>query len=112
MAASVNTLTCKEINQQILPFINGELTDKEIGLFMEHVKNCPSCYEELEVNYTIYKGLEQLDEMEGEFNIDRLMENLLNRSEKRIILHKAFNASFVAIQLAALAVLAVMLISM
>ncbi len=54
-------MTCKEVEQMIMPYINDELTDKQLGPFLEHINACKSCYEELEIYYTIYAGLSQLD---------------------------------------------------
>ena len=59
-------MTCKEVEQMIMPYINDELTDKQLGPFLEHINACKNCYEELEIYYTIYAGLSQLDgENEG-----------------------------------------------
>lgn len=69
-------MTCKEVEQMIMPYINDELTDKQLGPFLEHINACKSCYEELEIYYTIYAGLSQLD---GE-NEGRDMHNLLQEA--------------------------------
>ena len=30
-------MTCKEVEQMIMPYINDELTDKQLGPFLEHI---------------------------------------------------------------------------
>ena len=42
-------MTCKEAEQMVMPYINDELTDRELEAFLDHVYSCRSCYEELEI---------------------------------------------------------------
>ena len=44
-------MTCKEAEQMVMPYINDELTDKELEAFLDHVYSCKACYEELEIYY-------------------------------------------------------------
>ena len=55
-------MTCKEAESMIMPYINDELTDKELETFLDHIYGCSACHEELEIYYTLYAGLAQLDE--------------------------------------------------
>ncbi len=48
----------------VVPYINGELCDSDLRKFVEHIKGCADCREELETYYIVYKGLMQLDERE------------------------------------------------
>lgn len=57
-------LICKEAEKMVIPYIEGQLRDKELRRFVRHVKECPDCREELETYYIVYKGLKQLDEKE------------------------------------------------
>ena len=57
-------LTCKEAAKMVVPYINGQLCDKDLRRFVSHIKECPDCREELETYYIVYKGLMQLDERE------------------------------------------------
>lgn len=57
-------LTCKEAAKMVMPYIEEQLGDRELHRFIEHVKECPDCREELETYYIVYKGLMQLDEKE------------------------------------------------
>lgn len=57
-------LTCKEATRMVMPYIEGQLCDKELRKFVNHIKNCQDCREELETYYIVYKGLMQLDERE------------------------------------------------
>ena len=55
-------LTCKEAAKMVLPYIEGQMCNKDLRMFVSHIKECPDCREELETYYIVYKGLMQLDE--------------------------------------------------
>lgn len=48
----------------VIPYIEGQMCDKDLRRFVSHIKECPDCREELETYYIVYKGLMQLDENE------------------------------------------------
>ena len=54
-------LICKEAEKMVIPYIEGQLCDKDLRRFVSHIKECPDCREELETYYIVYKGLMQLD---------------------------------------------------
>lgn len=70
-------MECREYEKQIDGFLKNELTDKEMLNFMEHVKSCPRCYEELEVYYSVYDGLNMLD-------YEAVLEESLEHTAKRL----------------------------
>ncbi len=103
-------MTCKEAEQMVMPYINDELTDKELGPFLNHIYSCKSCYEELEIYYTLYAGLSQLDgENEGQ-DMRNLLQEALHVSEQRIRGRRFFNIYYVASQVLAMAALAALLV--
>lgn len=105
-------MTCKEAEQQVLPYINDELTDKELGSFLDHIHHCSACYEELEIYYTLYMGLAQLDgedESAGQ-DMHHLLKEALHASGLRVQGHRLFNIFYVLTQVLAMAVLAVLLV--
>lgn len=57
-------LTCKEAEKLVIPYINGQLGDRQLAGFVEHIGKCEDCREELETYYIMYKGLMQLEEKE------------------------------------------------
>jgi hypothetical protein len=72
-----------------MPFINGELDINQLEEFVNHLKSCPDCMEELEVYYVLVSGMKQLDEdkvLSNNFHHDLM--NLLKRSEDRIFHNK------------------------
>ena len=103
-------MTCKEVEQMIMPYINDELTDKQLGPFLEHINACKSCYEELEIYYTIYAGLSQLDgENEGQ-DMHNLLQEALHASEQRVRGRLLFNVYFVVTQTLAMEALVAIIV--
>ena len=62
-------LTCKEAEKMVMPYIDEELGEKELDAFLEHIKDCSLCREELEIYYTVAVGLRQLDSGAGVYDI-------------------------------------------
>ena len=103
-------MTCKEAEQTVMPYINDGLTDKELSAFLDHIYECTSCYEELEIYYTLYAGLSQLDGENEEQDMHNLLQEALHMSEMRVRRRRAFNAYYVLSQVLAMLALAVIMI--
>ena len=102
-------MTCKEAAQYIMPYINDEMTDKEVQSFLYHVEHCEACYEELEVYYTLYAGLAQLDSDSDDFDMRNLLEEAIEVSKGRVRAHKRFNSLYVLSQFVAIVSLIVLI---
>ena len=50
-------MNCKQVQRQLVSYINGELEEKEEEEFVKHIRHCPECYEELEVYSTVFAGI-------------------------------------------------------
>lgn len=79
-------MTCAKVQSLITPFINDELNLDELDEFIEHVRSCPECREELEVYYALLTAMKQLDE-DRNLSEDYSMElsAKLDREQERII---------------------------
>ena len=104
------SMTCKEAEQMVMPYINKELTDKELSAFLSHIRICRDCYEELETYYTIYTGLAQLEDGGKDQNIHRLLEESLRVSELQIRGRKFFQVYYVLSQVLAMAALTAIMV--
>ena len=105
-------MTCKEAEQMVMPYINDELTDKELEAFLDHVYSCKSCYEELEIFFTVYVALQKLGtEGSTTYNMRDLLWEDLKAAEKRIIHRKLIHYFSYAVMLAAECLLLLMLIA-
>ncbi|MDO4962211.1 MAG: zf-HC2 domain-containing protein [Eubacteriales bacterium] len=62
-------MDCITFNNDINAFIDGELEDEELNDFLNHLRSCKSCSEELEVNYIVHEGMNRLDSKNADFNL-------------------------------------------
>ena len=56
-------MNCQNAQSMVLNFINNKLDKEETKAFIEHVRDCKDCWEELEIYYVMLVGLKQLDEV-------------------------------------------------
>lgn len=70
-------MTCKETEKLVMPYINYRLGEKELESFLNHIRTCDSCKEELEIYYTVAVGLKQLDNGTGAYDITGALEESL-----------------------------------
>ena len=80
-------MDCKEAKNRVNGYIEGTLTNKECTEFIEHVRSCPDCYDELETYFIIGYALDYLDSKDGierSFDMHKLIEEYLRRCERRI----------------------------
>lgn len=62
-------MTCIEAEKMVIPYIEDKLSLSELEEFMEHIKTCENCREELEIYYMVDVGLKKLDEDGGTYDI-------------------------------------------
>ena len=74
--------TCAEIQKNISAFIENELDSSETLAFVDHVRNCESCMEELSVEYLVLVGVKRLDSASA-FNLNQELEELIEYNEQR-----------------------------
>ena len=62
-------MTCMEAEKMVILYINDQLSVTELEDFIEHIKTCENCREELEIHYMVDVGLKKLDEADGTYDI-------------------------------------------
>lgn len=63
-------------------FLSNTLNTKELEGFINHVKECPDCYEELEIMLILSIGLQELNEDSRiSYNFGNLLENKIKEAE-------------------------------
>ena len=77
-------MDCRQEWHEIQPFIRGQLNGEQTKEFLEHLDQCPSCREELEIYYTIEVGLEQLDSTDHNFNIVVELNRYISEARRSI----------------------------
>ncbi len=77
-------MNCQDTERLIFCYIRDELYGDELAAFLEHMDSCPSCREELEINYMVDLGLRELEEDTGLYNIVGRLEKRLAESRQQI----------------------------
>lgn len=85
-------LTCKACEKNIPAYLNKELSDEETIQMIDHITKCPSCKDELNVQYMVSVGLNNLDEI-IDLNVDAELESR-KRETLRSIHLKDFTERF------------------
>ena len=55
-------MNCQSAESMVSRYIEHNLSVDELEEFLEHVENCPSCYDELETYFIVHAAMQQLDE--------------------------------------------------
>lgn len=78
-------MDCKTAQRMVTPYIKRELEDRELEEFIDHIKECKECHEELEIYFTIHFALQKLDEEKDvSYNIQKMLQDDLRASERRV----------------------------
>lgn len=80
-------MECKEAEKLIRKFIDDELDYKETVQFLEHIKECENCKEELTIQFLVSEGMANLEEGVA-FDLQHELDNRMNAMEKRIARHE------------------------
>ena len=74
-------MDCVRAQQLIRPYLEGYLSDRELEEFLDHVQGCPDCFGELEIYFSIYRTLSNVDE-KGDYNYARKLRTRLQHSRE------------------------------
>ena len=77
-------MDCIEFNGKINAYLKDELTDEELNEFLLHLRSCPKCNEELEINYIVNEGVERLDRNKEDYNLSAAYEKAKEDSRRYI----------------------------
>ncbi|MCQ2524277.1 MAG: zf-HC2 domain-containing protein [Lachnospiraceae bacterium] len=78
-----NELTCKDYEKMINDYMGDLLNEDEVLDFLSHIENCPSCKEELTIQFMVSQGLNKLEE-NGTFDLNKELSEKINSSLKAI----------------------------
>lgn len=82
-------MKCFEVHSLIPEYIKDKIPDKMLEEFILHVRNCSSCYHELETYYMIHKGIKVLDEdSNASYDLQKMLVDDLKKKEDRIKANK------------------------
>ncbi len=108
-------MNCQTAESMVNRYIEHDLSVDELEDFLEHVENCPSCYDELETYFIVHAAMQQLDEKQEDSVLDfkELLEEDIRKSRRYIRkkkFHRAIAAVAVCVLIAALVVFLVFVI--
>lgn len=89
-------MDCRTAQSLINSYIDRSLTMEQLEQFLKHVEHCPSCYDELEINFIVYYALQRLDDddgKEGTFDMHGLLQEDIRRRRRRVR-HSRIKESF------------------
>jgi len=72
-------MDCVKAQQLIKPYLDGYLSDRELEEFLTHVETCPDCFDELEVYFSVYRTLADVDE-KGDYNFRKKLRGKMEES--------------------------------
>lgn len=74
-------MDCIEAQGLMNQFIDDKLDEKTLTEFLEHVKHCPSCYDDLEATYTVMAVIRLLDDEEETPDLLRALDRRIEEKE-------------------------------
>lgn len=103
-------MTCKDVEKLIPIFIKDELNYRELEQFIDHIESCPSCKEEMSIQFLVTEGMARLEDGSA-FDLNQELRNLMDISKSRIRVHKGMQYLGIGIEIVALvAILAVIIV--
>lgn len=76
-------MTCKEAEKQIPLFLKDSLDEESLSEFIDHIKQCKECKEELAIQYLTVEGLVRLEEG-ASFALDRELSIKIGQANRQI----------------------------
>ena len=84
-------MDCKETQRCIHLFLKDELDWDTAQKFVEHVRSCNECMEELTIEYLLSEGMSRLENAD-EIDVQKELEEMLNRTMLRVKRRKQLKA--------------------
>lgn len=54
-------MDCREVQKSFIPFIDDQLSIRDLEAFLAHLESCENCREEYDVYYTMIAGMRYLE---------------------------------------------------
>ena len=82
-------MNCYECKKRIKDFLNDSLNSKTCIEFIDHVRSCKDCMEELSIEFLVNEGLKRLDTATS-FDLERELNDKINQSYHKARCYKNF----------------------
>lgn len=77
----IKPISCSECEKMIYPYLDNALSISDIEIIYNHIKNCPSCMEELTIQFLVTEGIEAVDKSDN-YNLVKSLNNKLRDTER------------------------------
>ena len=111
MEKETASITCKDVENFLQPYLEGKLNNRDVKILMEHLESCPECMDELEIRYLLHEGLNSL-ENGYELNLKHELEERIYNSRQHVLMIERLKASVVMLSVALIIFAAVQAILM
>ena len=108
-------MNCQTAESMVNRYIEHDLSVNELEDFLNHVENCPSCYDELETYFIVHAAMQQLEEesRNATFDLRELLEEDIRKSRRYIRrrkIRRAIAAAAFCVLIAALVIFLIFVI--
>lgn len=77
-------MECQEFRKSIPEFVNMGLRYDKMAECLSHVKNCPSCRDELEIYFIVERGIKDNEAFDGPFVLKDIVNECFDKAQHRI----------------------------
>ncbi len=91
-------MNCEQAKSMVNAYIDGNLSDQECIDFLNHVKECRKCYDELETYFIVDYALQYLDDEDSDqsYDMQKVLKDDIRLNEKRVWRTRLFRAVTIA----------------
>lgn len=94
-------LSCKQTEKLIPSFIKDEMDKRTEKQFLAHVEKCPSCHEELSIQFLVTEGMQRL-ENGNTFDLNRELKLKMATEKKHLQILDSLQSGLYATEAAAI----------
>lgn len=93
-------MDCNECKKNIKDFLSDSLNNKSTIEFIEHVKACDECMEELSIEFLVSEGVKRLDSATS-FDLNKELDDKIKESMYKAQFYKRFSIGAVIVTVVA-----------
>lgn len=82
-------MDCREFERLIPEFVGKKMDYAMTKRFISHLRSCPNCKEELNIQFLVDEGLVRLEEGSA-FDLQKEMHELLQEANRKVRFHERF----------------------
>ena len=91
-------MTCEETKAHMKAYLADKMPARELEAFLEHIRSCPACYEELETNYIIERVLDILnDKAKEEYDFREQLQDRMEEQAEWLTKRRVYRPAYFAV---------------